>query len=197
MYSTSPSEELCAMLGYKECETLYCSFIRARVGTDSDRATSSLLSRLQQKQEQWEKAVNSIGFSLSCERRGEQSTNLQAGLDAPLACTLSWQVPSPCNLWRMGHTRPAATSPPGSSASSCPTYGRFQHLRVTVSPNLLGWRSFLLSSDAWSQESLRDWIPSSQNLYSTPGRLSNIGFVTSSLPACANSNFQRSGEEHY
>jgi len=50
----------------KECKTLYRSFIRAPVGTASDRATSSLLSRLQQKkQERWEEAVNSIDFSHS------------------------------------------------------------------------------------------------------------------------------------
>ena len=50
----------------KECETLYRSFIRAPVGSDSDRAASSLLSRLQQKkQERLEEAVNSIDFSHS------------------------------------------------------------------------------------------------------------------------------------
>jgi len=53
------------MLG-KECATLYHSFIRAPVGTDSDRAASTLLSRLQQKkQERWEEAVKSIDFSHS------------------------------------------------------------------------------------------------------------------------------------
>jgi len=35
------------------------------VGSDSDRAASSLLSWLEQKQEQWEEAVNSIDFSHS------------------------------------------------------------------------------------------------------------------------------------
>ena len=50
----------------KECETLYRSFIRDRVGTASDRAASSLLCRLQQKkQERWEEAVNSIDVSHS------------------------------------------------------------------------------------------------------------------------------------
>ena len=50
----------------KECEPLYRSFTRAPVGTDSDRAASSLLSRLgDKKQERWEEAVNSIGFSHS------------------------------------------------------------------------------------------------------------------------------------
>jgi len=45
----------------KECETLYCSFIRTPVGTDSNRAASSVLSWLEQaKQERWEEAVNSI-----------------------------------------------------------------------------------------------------------------------------------------
>jgi len=129
-------------------------------------------------------------------RREEQSTNLLAGLDAPLACAPSRQIPSPRNSWRTGHTRPGAASPPGSSTSICPTYGRFQHLRVTISLNPLGWKRLLLPSDDWSQESLRYWIPSSRSLYSTPSRLSNLGSAASSLPACANSKFQRSGEEH-
>ena len=34
-------------------------------------------------------------------------------------------------------------------------------------------------------------------LYSTLGRLSNLGSATSSIPACANSKFQRSGGEHH
>jgi len=50
----------------KECETLYRSFTRAPVGTDSDRAAPSLLSRLRQKkQERWEEAVNSMELSHS------------------------------------------------------------------------------------------------------------------------------------
>ena len=49
----------------KECETLYHSLIRAPVGTDSDRAASYRLSRLDdKKQERW-KDVNSIDFSHS------------------------------------------------------------------------------------------------------------------------------------
>jgi len=50
----------------KQYETLYRSFIRASVGSDSDRAVSSLLSQQDQKQqEQQEEAVNSIDFSHS------------------------------------------------------------------------------------------------------------------------------------
>jgi len=128
--------------------------------------------------------------------RGEQSTNLLSCLNAFPACAPSRQIPAPRNWWRTGHTRLATASPPGSSTSSYPTYGRFQHLRVTVSPNPSGRRSFLLPSDGWSQERLRDWTPSSRSLYSTPGRLSNLGFATSLLPACANSTFRRSREEH-
>ena len=73
-------------------------------------------------------------------RHGEQSTNLLAGLDTPLTCALSWQIPSSHNS--------AAVSPPGSSTNSCPTYGRFQHLRVRVSPNPSGQKSLLLPSGA-------------------------------------------------
>ena len=91
-------------------------------------------------------------------KHGEQSTNLLAGLDAPLACAPSQQIQSPRNTWRTGHTRPAAARPSGLSTNSCPTYGRFQHLKVTVSPNPLGRKSLLLPSDTSSQESLQDWI---------------------------------------
>ena len=71
-----------------ECETLNRSFIRDPVGTDSDKAASSLISRLgQKKQDRWEEAVNSIVFSTPAARRGEQSTNLLAGLDASFDST--------------------------------------------------------------------------------------------------------------
>ena len=64
-HPTWPPEELCAMLGQRLRDPLSL-LIRAPVGTASDRAASSLLSRLQQmKQERWEEAVNSIGFSHS------------------------------------------------------------------------------------------------------------------------------------
>jgi len=58
-------------------------------------------------------------------RRGKPPTNLLARLDAPPACAPSRQSPSSRNWWRMGHTRLATASPPGSPARSCPTYGRF------------------------------------------------------------------------
>ena len=63
-------------------------------------------------------------FRTLAERRGEPSTNLLAGQDAPPACAPSQQIPSPRNWWRTGHTRLATASPPGSSTNSCPTYGR-------------------------------------------------------------------------
>ena len=91
--------------------------------------------------------------------RGERSTNLLAGLDAPLACAPSRQIPSPRNSWETGHTRPAAAkSPPGSPTSNCPTYGRFQHLRATVSPNPSGRKSLLLPSDAWNLRRLKQEV---------------------------------------
>ena len=52
----------------------------------------------------------------------------------------SRQTPSPRNSWRTSHTGPGIASPTGSSTRSCPTNGRFQHLRVTVSLNPLGFR---------------------------------------------------------
>ena len=56
--------------------------------------------------------------------------------------------------------------------------------------------SFWHPKKALKNTGLWDWIPSSRSSYSTLGRLSNLGFATSSVPACANSKFQSSGEEH-
>ena len=82
-YATGPPEQLCAMLGQRvrdnQCETLYRSFTRAPVGTDSDRTASSLLSRLgKKKQERWEEAVNSINFS-HCSRKVWRTINKLTG----------------------------------------------------------------------------------------------------------------------
>jgi len=77
-------------------------------------------------------------------RHGAPLTNLLAGLDAPLTCAPSHQTPPPHSLWRAGHTKLGAATPPGSSTRRCPPYGRFQHLKETaetVSLALSGQRS--------------------------------------------------------
>ena len=74
-------------------------------------------------------------------RRGAQSTNLLAGLDTPLACAPSRQTPSPRNSLRTGHNRVGAGNPPGLSTSSCPTYGKSEHLGKRVSLALSGQRN--------------------------------------------------------
>jgi len=89
-------------------------------------------------------------------RRGESSTNVLAGLDTPFISAPSRQTPSPRNSWRTGHTGQVTECPTGWSTKICPTYGKFQHLRVIVSLNPLGRRKLLLPSDAWSQESLQN-----------------------------------------
>ena len=70
--------------GTKSTRPSIASFIRAPVGTASDRAASSLLSRIQKKkQERWEEAVNSIDFSHSSHKAWRTINKLLAGLDAP------------------------------------------------------------------------------------------------------------------
>ena len=85
----------------------------------------------------------------------------------------TWRSEGLCGMLR---DKECDTSPPGKSKRSCPIYGRFQHLTVTVSLNPLG-----RGGACWSHESLRDCIASSRTLYSTPGRLSNLGFATSCM----------------
>ena len=132
----------------KECETLYRSFTQALVGTDSDRAASSLPSKLgQEKQEQWEEAVNSINFSHSS-HKAWKTINKFIGRSGH--SFRQWHLPAnsiTSQLVKNGAHRTGITSSPGSSTSSCPTYGRFQHLSVIVSLNPLGQRSLLLPSN--------------------------------------------------
>jgi len=117
----------------KECETLYRSF-QAPVGTDSDRAPSSLLSRLEQKkQERWEEAVNSIDFSHSSLKAWSTINKLtsRSGRSSCL-CRPCQQIPSPHNSRKTGNTGPGAASPPGSPTRSCPTYGRPEENSISV-----------------------------------------------------------------
>ena len=82
-------------------------------------------------------------------------------------------------------TRVKAASLLGSSTRSCPTYGRSENLRETVSLALSGQRSLLPLSGSWNQESLQVRILSSWSSCSTPVQPSNLGFAISALPACA------------
>ena len=83
----------------KACETIYRSFTRAPVGTDSDRIASSLLSWLEQKkQEWWEEAVNFIDFSHSS-RKAWRTINKLASRSggsfrqySVLANSITWQL---------------------------------------------------------------------------------------------------------
>jgi len=189
MYPTWLPEELCAMLGQRARDPLSLLY-------PSPSGDCLWQSRLVPTPSITTEEAGALGGSCQLHRllalqpqglENNQQTYWQVW-------TLLPRVPRlgklPRNWWKTGHTRLVTTSPPGSSTNSCPTYGRFPHLRVTLSPNLSGRKSLLLPSDAWSQENLRDWTPFSQSLYYTTDRLSNLGSATSSIPACANSKFQ-------
>ena len=171
---------------------------RAFNTTPTERLQQSLLLQLAQKrQEQWEKTVNFIDLlHTPATRFGAPSTNLLAGMDAPTICAPFHQTPLPCNSWRIGHRRWEPMSPPCLSTRYL-TYGRkaltpeggsisdpFRSEELATAPNHLdpgkspGLDSILL------------------DLYSMPDQFSNPGYMVSSLPACANSKFPGSGEEH-
>jgi len=129
------------MLG-EEFKTLYLSFNLAPVGTESDRATSFLLSWLgRKKKERWEEAVNSIDFSHSS-RKAWRTIKKLTGTSGR-SSRQSKRLATCEERWTPGIARPR-----GSSTSSCPTNGKFQHLKVTVSLNPLGRRILLLPPDA-------------------------------------------------
>ena len=133
----------------KECKTLYRSFTRAPVGTASDKAVSSLLSRLQQKkQERWEEAVNYIDFSHSSRKAWKIIIKLTGRSGRSFHQSTVAANSIAMQLVKKGHTEPGTESPPGWSTRSPPSDRRFQYLRVTLSLNPLDWSSLLLPSDA-------------------------------------------------
>jgi len=99
----------------KVCETLHRFFLKAPVGTDSDRIASSYFhgSTINHRSDGRKLSI-SLTSRTPAARRAASSINSLADLDTPLACAPCQQIPSPHNLWRMGHTRPRAASPPGS-----------------------------------------------------------------------------------
>jgi len=83
----------------KECETLYRSFIGAQWGlplTEPPRPYSLEYSR--RSRIDGRKLSTPSTSRTPAARRGEPSTNLLAGLDAPHTCAPSRQIPSPGNL---------------------------------------------------------------------------------------------------
>jgi len=181
----------------KECETLCRPFTRAPLETDSDRAASSLLSRLEQKkQEWWEEAVNSIDFSDSI-RKAWRTINKLTGMSGRSFCRCPVSANSIASQLVKNRAHKTGNRESTrlvnkelSDLSKIPT-SEGHSISEPFRPE-----SLLLPSDARSQESLRDWTPFSRSSYFTPGRLSSLGLATSSLLACTNSKFQRSGEEH-
>ena len=136
------------------------------------------------------KLVNSIHFSLST-RKAWSTINK---LTWRSGCSFH-QCPVPANSILSQRVKNGAHRTGGRESS------RF------INQNLFDLRKIPTPEDHSISDSFRpvelaaalsclDWIPFSRSLYSTPGRLSNLGFGITSLPACANSKFQTSREEH-
>jgi len=163
----------------KEFKILYRSLVRILVETDSDKATSSLLTRLGRKMHvRWEKTVNSINFSHSCcnalsniNKRTCKSEN-PSRLCPVSANTIASQIV------RKGQTRPGISSPPCSLTRCSPNYGQSQHMRETVLLVPSHQKSFRPHEDMGSGN-LHVWILSSRRLYYIQGHVSDIGYANS------------------
>ena len=152
-------------------------FIRAPVGTDSDRASLSLLSWIEQKkQEHWEEAVSSIDFSHSSRKAWSTINNLtgRSGRSSHL-CPISANSITSQLVKNQAHKNashkstnkklsdPWKVQKPGGNSISGPftpeeLAAALRHLKPRKSPGL-------------------DFI--FPELYSMPGWLSNLGFTIS------------------
>jgi len=166
----------------KECETLYSSFIRAPAGTDSDRAASCLLFRLEQKeQEQWEETVNFIEF-LHSSCKALSTINKLTGRSVPSSHLYSLSANSIVS-------QPVKNGEHRSRGSESTRLINKELSNLWMVPTPVGHSicdPFRLEELAAALRRLRPGtspvcIPSSRNLYSTPDRLSNLGFATSCM----------------
>ena len=80
----------------KECETLYRSFIRAPVGLPLTELPRPYSLDYNRSRSDGRKLSTPSTSRTPAARRGESSTNLLEGLDAP-ACAPYWQIPLPRN----------------------------------------------------------------------------------------------------
>jgi len=164
--------------------------MRAPVGTDSDRADSSLLSPLQQKkQERWEEAVNSIDISHPCRKTWSTINKLtgRSGRSSHLCSVSANSIASQfvkngahrtsgrestrlvkkqlSDLWKIPTPEVHSISEPFRPVEFA---AALRHLKPGKSTGL-------------------DSICPEFIAYSTPGRLS---ILVLRLPACVNSKFQ-------
>ena len=124
-------------------------------------------------------------------RLGAPSINVLTRSDTPPVCAPFQQTPSPHNVWRTEHTKLGATSPPCSSTSSCSTYGRSQYLKETVFLATSRQQILLPPPSTWRQEYLQVCTKISEFILHAESVLKC--YAPSSIPACATSNFPRSG----
>ena len=166
--------------GTKSTRPSIASFIRAPVGTASDRAASSLLSRIQKKkQERWEEAVNSIDFSHSSRKAWRTINKLtgRSGRFCPLCPVSANSIASQLrkngthkssdreptrlvnkelsNLWKI----PIPESPEGHSISEPFRPEEFaaalRHLKPGKSP---GWDSIFTEFILHAGSVLKSWF---------------------------------------
>ena len=113
----------------QECETFYRSFVRAPVGTDSDRAALYLLFGLEQnKQEPWEETVNSIDFLHSIRKAWSTINKLGGGSGhSSRLCTVSENAIALYLMKNGAHTT-------GSHESTTPMNKQLSDLRTVPTP---------------------------------------------------------------
>jgi len=93
----------------------------------------------------------------------------------------------------MGNRELGIASPPGSSTRSCPTHGRLQHQKVTVSLNPEELAAALRRLKPGNSLGLDSIFP---EFMLHAGSALKPWLCDTSVLACTNSKFQKSGEEH-
>ena len=103
-----------------ECENLYQMFLQSPEGSDSSRAASTLLSRLDRKRrDRWSEAVQTIDFSQSSHKAWSILNNLTGRSRRSLGTVLFQPMPSHQYWSVMANTRILITSHPGLCLKKC------------------------------------------------------------------------------
>ena len=197
MYPTWRPEELCHA-GTKSARPL--SLLYPSPSGDCRRQSRlvSLLSRLQQKkQERWEEAVNSIDFSHSS-RKTWRTINKLIGRSG----RSSRMCPVSVNSIASQLVKNGAHKTSDREPTRLVNNELSDQLKIPTPEGHSISEPFRPEEFAAALRRLKpgkspglDSIFPELTLY-TAGRLSNLSSATSSIPACANSKFQRSVEKH-
>ena len=184
-----------------ECENLYQMFLQSPEGSDSSRAASALLSRLDRKRrDRWSEAVQTIDFSHSSRKAWSILNNLTGrSRRSPRHCAVSANAIASVLVNNSKYEdidRKSSRLVSQEVSDLWSVWGPLQQVQWMSVEALLSQNS-QPPSNIWNQEKLQAQTLSALSFCSMLELPWNPGCVAFFHPVCTTSKFQKSGEERW